>query len=133
MRTSTVETWLGPFTAVVDDDGAVLAAGWTPDVTALVPLIHPSLLGAAEPVRRQDLGDVTKAVAAYHDGDIAAVDTVPLVARAAVAARMASYFSASSTRCTRNGHVATRPRTSSATVPAVTTATARPGTSAFRR
>ena len=31
----------GPFTAVVDDEGAVLASGWTADADDLLPLIHP--------------------------------------------------------------------------------------------
>jgi methylated-DNA-[protein]-cysteine S-methyltransferase len=73
MRTSTVETWAGPFTVVVDGDGAVLAAGWTADAGGLVALVHPSLR-RDEPVVRQDLGEVTKAVLAYHDGDLHAVD-----------------------------------------------------------
>ena len=34
---------MGPFTAVVDGDGAVLASGWTADLDDLVPLIHPTL------------------------------------------------------------------------------------------
>src|SRR5262245_41070345 len=73
MRTSTVETWAGPFTVVVDGDGAVLAAGWTADAGALAPLVHPSLR-RGEPAVRQDLGEVRKAVRAYPDGDLRAVD-----------------------------------------------------------
>ena len=37
-RTSTLETPAGPFTAVVDADGAVLASGWTADLDILLPL-----------------------------------------------------------------------------------------------
>ena len=40
-------TPLGPFTALVDDDGAVLASGWTADAEELRALIHPSLRPAA--------------------------------------------------------------------------------------
>jgi methylated-DNA-[protein]-cysteine S-methyltransferase len=76
MRVSTVETWLGPFTVVVDGDGAVLASGWTTDATTLLTLVHPSLRGAAEPTRRQDLGEVTRAVRDYHEGDTSAAGTV---------------------------------------------------------
>ena len=38
---ATVETPAGPFTAVVDADGAVLASGWTADIDILLPLVHP--------------------------------------------------------------------------------------------
>lgn len=39
--TSTMDTPIGPFTAVVDTDGAVLAAGWTAQPDDLLPLIAP--------------------------------------------------------------------------------------------
>ncbi len=41
---ATLDTPFGPFTAVVDADGVVLAGGWTtaPD-DELLPSIHPSL------------------------------------------------------------------------------------------
>jgi methylated-DNA-[protein]-cysteine S-methyltransferase len=68
----------GPFTALVDDDGAVLASGWTADVPALVRLIHSSRRPTTEPAPVRDLGDVTKAVRAYHDGDLHAIDDVPV-------------------------------------------------------
>ncbi|HEY7225686.1 MAG TPA: methylated-DNA--[protein]-cysteine S-methyltransferase [Micromonosporaceae bacterium] len=69
---STVETWLGPFTVLVDEDGAVLASGWTGDASVLVPLIHRRLRGAGDPVWRRDLGGVTRAVLDYHEGDLRA-------------------------------------------------------------
>lgn len=74
---STLDTPAGPFTAVVDADGAVLASGWTADVDVLLPLIHPSL----RPVQVRavaDLGDVSTAVARYHDGELGAIDAVPV-------------------------------------------------------
>ena len=40
---STLDPPAGPFTAVVDADGAVLASGWTADVGTLLPLVHPTL------------------------------------------------------------------------------------------
>jgi methylated-DNA-[protein]-cysteine S-methyltransferase len=49
---STQETPIGPFSTVLDADGAVLAAGWTADVDDLLTVIHPSLR-PAEP-RRAD-------------------------------------------------------------------------------
>jgi methylated-DNA-[protein]-cysteine S-methyltransferase len=66
---STVDTPIGPFTVVADDD-AVLASGWTAAVERLLCLVPP--LPAPEP--RADLGAITKAVLAYHDGDLAAID-----------------------------------------------------------
>jgi methylated-DNA-[protein]-cysteine S-methyltransferase len=71
---STVDTPVGPFTVVADDE-AVLASGWTPDVAALLAIIPP--VGSA-PQPRPDLGAVTKAVLRYFDGDLAAVDAVPV-------------------------------------------------------
>ena len=76
-RTRPSTTPAGPFTAVVDADGAVLASGWTADVDALLPLVHPSLRPAS--VRQvADLGDVSTAITRYHDGDLDAVDDVPV-------------------------------------------------------
>ena len=75
MRVSTVDTWLGPFTVLIDDDDAVLAAGWTADADVLTPLVHPRLR-TGDPKRHKDLGEVTKAVRAYHDGDLRAPDAI---------------------------------------------------------
>jgi methylated-DNA-[protein]-cysteine S-methyltransferase len=64
---STMDTPVGPFTVLVDGDGAVLAAGWTDGPEALLPLVHRDL--RAEPRLRPDLGPVTAAVRAYLEGD----------------------------------------------------------------
>ena len=74
---TTHATPTGPFTAVVDADGAVLASGWTAEVDELLALVHPSLrpVGASE---RTDLGAVSTAITRYHDGDLGAVDAVPV-------------------------------------------------------
>ncbi|MFB9566897.1 methylated-DNA--[protein]-cysteine S-methyltransferase [Saccharopolyspora hordei] len=77
MKWSTVDTAVGPFTAVVDTAGAVLASGWTARLDELLPLIAPELR-TADPVEATDLGPVTRAVRAYHDGDLHAVDGVPV-------------------------------------------------------
>lgn len=74
---STIPTPFGPFTALVDDDGAVLASGWTDDVDGLLALVPPELR-PSEPARRPDLGAVTAAVVAYHDGDPAPAAAVPV-------------------------------------------------------
>ena len=49
MITSTIDTQFGPFTAIVDDDGAVLASGWTADLDQLLPQIHPRLRPTTRP------------------------------------------------------------------------------------
>lgn len=71
---STIDTPAGPFTAVANGDGEVLASGWTSTVDNLLSFVPlPS-----KPQPRADLGDVTKAVTAYHDGDLAAIDGIPV-------------------------------------------------------
>lgn len=77
MDIATLSTPAGPFTVVVDDEGAVVASGWTADVGGLVALIHPSLRDG-EPRPRRELGAVTAAAHAYHDGDLAAIDAIPV-------------------------------------------------------
>ncbi|HLS76171.1 MAG TPA: methylated-DNA--[protein]-cysteine S-methyltransferase [Nocardia sp.] len=72
-----VETPIGPFTAIADADGAVLASGWTADADGLRLLIHPALR-PAELRRRDALGEITRAVLAYHDGDTGVIDAVPV-------------------------------------------------------
>ncbi|HYH32677.1 MAG TPA: methylated-DNA--[protein]-cysteine S-methyltransferase [Pseudonocardia sp.] len=73
---ATTDTHVGPFTAVVDADGAVLASGWTAELDELLPQIHPSLRpGELVP---GDLGPVAEAITRYHDGDLSAIDAVPV-------------------------------------------------------
>ncbi|GAB1694427.1 methylated-DNA--[protein]-cysteine S-methyltransferase [Krasilnikovia sp. M28-CT-15] len=79
MRHSTMDTPTGPFTAVVSDDGAVRAAGFTTDVPALLRLVHPDLAGETRPVA--DLGAVSAALRCYLDGDLTALDDVPVEQR----------------------------------------------------
>ena len=74
---STVDTPAGPFTMLATDD-AVLASGWTTDIGALAPLVHRDLRPRTHPQQRADLGPFTKAVLAYVDGDLEAIDDVPV-------------------------------------------------------
>ncbi|GAA2589715.1 methylated-DNA--[protein]-cysteine S-methyltransferase [Dactylosporangium fulvum] len=74
MYYATTDTPAGPFTTVVDTDGTVLASGWTTDVGELTRLAK--VTGTAE--RRADVGPATKAVLSYLDGDLTAVDAVPV-------------------------------------------------------
>ncbi|MEU8297632.1 methylated-DNA--[protein]-cysteine S-methyltransferase [Micromonospora sp. NPDC048909] len=69
----------GPLSILTGPDGAVRAAGFTPDPLALLPLVHPTLRA---PLRqRTDLGPVSAAVRSYLDGDLAAIDAVPVEQR----------------------------------------------------
>ncbi|GAB3538899.1 methylated-DNA--[protein]-cysteine S-methyltransferase [Arthrobacter tecti] len=75
-RTATITTPDGPFT-VIERDGAVLASGWTTDTAELIGQIHPALLATEiEPV--DDLGPITDAVHAYYDGELTAIEGVPV-------------------------------------------------------
>jgi methylated-DNA-[protein]-cysteine S-methyltransferase len=74
---STVDTPVGPFTAVIAADETVLASGWTGLLDDLLPLIAPSLR-PIEVRRRPDLGAVTKAIRLYHEGTLTAIDDIPV-------------------------------------------------------
>lgn len=72
---STLDTPIGPFTTLVAGDGAVLASGWTAALDDLLPLIAAPLR-PADVHPRPDLGPVTAAARAYHDGDLSAIDEI---------------------------------------------------------
>ena len=78
MNRTTIDTPPGPFTIVTDDDGSVLASGWTSDIADLLPQVRPVPRGPI--TSRPDLGPVTEAVAAYLEGDVAAIDDVAVTA-----------------------------------------------------
>jgi len=93
---ATHPTPAGPFTILADDDGAVLASGWTTDAGALAQLIAPGLRTTALK-RRHDLGAPTRALRAYLAGELDGIDAVdvrqrsgPLVERGCQA--LATYF-----------------------------------------
>lgn len=69
----TVDTPDGPFTLLADDEGRVLASGWTADVERILGRIRP----AARPTGIRN-GDTAAAAAvdAYYAGDLAAIDLV---------------------------------------------------------
>jgi methylated-DNA-[protein]-cysteine S-methyltransferase len=71
---TTIDTPAGPFTIVANGD-AVLAAGFTEDANALLALVHPALRDADADA---DLDVIVKAAQAYFDGDLAAIDAVPV-------------------------------------------------------
>ena len=72
----TLTTAAGPFTIVATDD-AVLASGWTADRDDLLTIIHPSLRPPSV-TERADLGEFSRAATAYHDGDLKAIDGIPV-------------------------------------------------------
>jgi methylated-DNA-[protein]-cysteine S-methyltransferase len=72
---STIDTRIGPFTAIVAGDGAVLASGWTAHVDELTGVIAPAL-APTELRPRRDLGPVTTAIRDYHQGDLGAIDAI---------------------------------------------------------
>jgi methylated-DNA-[protein]-cysteine S-methyltransferase len=76
MNTTTLPTPAGPFTIIASDQGAVRASGFTTDVEVLMALVHPSLRGDLRP--RPDLGAITDATRSYLDGDLTAIDDVPV-------------------------------------------------------
>src|SRR3954447_4055242 len=79
MHHLTMDTPAGAFTVVVSDQGAVRASGFTDDVDELLGLIHLDLREGVEPAT--DIGDVGDAVRSYFDGDLAALDSVPIEQR----------------------------------------------------
>ncbi|WP_197318594.1 methylated-DNA--[protein]-cysteine S-methyltransferase [Saccharomonospora sp. NB11] len=74
---STQDTPFGAFTTVTDHEGAVLASGWTSDVATLTALIATPLR-PTELRHHTDLGAATKSVRRYHDGELTAVDEIPV-------------------------------------------------------
>lgn len=76
MRSTTIDTPVGPFT-VIGRGKAVLASGFTTDEAQLTALIPRKTLDAA-PTDDDgtDLRPAIDAALAYFDGDLAAIDTV---------------------------------------------------------
>jgi methylated-DNA-[protein]-cysteine S-methyltransferase len=70
MNTTTIATPAGPLTIVATDAGAVRAAGFTGDATELLPRLQTRQLS--------DLGGITKAVESYLEGDLTAIDEIPV-------------------------------------------------------
>ena len=71
----TLDTPDGAFTILADDEGHVLASGWTADHDAILARVA----GRARPTTvTPGETDAAAAVLAYYDGDTAAVDAVPV-------------------------------------------------------
>lgn len=74
---STILTPTGPFTMIVNDDAEVLASGWSDDADYLNALVHRSIRPLTL-VNKPDLGAVTTAAERYHQGDLTAIETIPV-------------------------------------------------------
>ncbi len=70
MATLTMRTPAGPFTIIAAGD-SVLAAGFTADEAELLPLMSTTPSDA-------DVDTIAKTVHAYFDGDLTAIDAVPV-------------------------------------------------------
>jgi len=70
----TLDTPDGPFT-ILEEDDRVLASGWTADADAILGRLRPDRVPTDLVTGRARSAD---AVAAYYDGDLAAVDDVPV-------------------------------------------------------
>ena len=64
----------GPFGVLLDEDGAVLASGWTDSADALLARLAPGVRPSA--VRQGSSGAAGDAVEAYYAGDFTAIDDV---------------------------------------------------------
>lgn len=67
----------GPFGIVTDADDAVLASGWTDSPEALLGRIHPTLRPDAL-AATTERGAAAESALAYYDGELAAIDGVPV-------------------------------------------------------
>jgi methylated-DNA-[protein]-cysteine S-methyltransferase len=74
LKHHTIDTPAGPLTIVVGPSGGVRAAGFTDEVSDLLPLIHPRLREDAQP--DDDIGPVAAHVRSYFEGDLGALDRV---------------------------------------------------------
>lgn len=80
MKLITIDTPDGPFTLLADA-GTVLAAGWTADPDAILARLRPGDRPTEVEAAGPDDPDVARpaaAVRAYYDGDVTAVDDVPV-------------------------------------------------------
>jgi O-6-methylguanine DNA methyltransferase len=75
-----IDTPDGPFGIIADEAGRVLASGWTAEPAALLARLTPSLRPAADALVAGETSS-SAAVAAYYDGDVAAIDEVEVVQR----------------------------------------------------
>ncbi len=78
----TIDTPDGAFTLLADEEGRVLASGWTDDADRILGRLH----AADRPVTvrlvpAHETTDAAAAVVAYYDGETGAIDGVPVSQR----------------------------------------------------
>ena len=83
----TVDTPDGAFTILTDDSQRVLASGWTADVERLLGRLRAADRPATV---TEGVTDAATAVAAYYDGDLSAIDDIP-VAQHGTAMQLAGW------------------------------------------
>ncbi|QIG38449.1 methylated-DNA--[protein]-cysteine S-methyltransferase [Microbacterium sp. 4R-513] len=83
----TIDTPDGAFTIVADENGRVLASGWTSDPEAALTRIAPRLRPASV---AQGETDAAAAARAYYDGDLSAIESVE-VAQGGTAMQLAGW------------------------------------------
>jgi len=76
MLSWTTDTPVGDFT-VLAEESTVYASGWTTDLESLLAVMAPSLRPQAIEASR-DLGLISLAVLSYLDGDLNAIDDIPV-------------------------------------------------------
>jgi methylated-DNA-[protein]-cysteine S-methyltransferase len=76
IRTTVLTTPIGPL-ALLSLDDALIAAGFTADPGELYAGLHPSLR-VHDMTPAADLGELGAAHLAYFDGDLTALDSIPL-------------------------------------------------------
>ncbi|MCW2903587.1 MAG: methylated-DNA/protein-cysteinemethyltransferase [Streptosporangiaceae bacterium] len=81
IHATVLRTPIGPL-ALLEQDTALVGAGFTADPRDLHARLHPSLR-AHELVEVPDLGEIARAHVAYFDGDLDALDTLTVHAPAA--------------------------------------------------
>ncbi|MFC8681184.1 methylated-DNA--[protein]-cysteine S-methyltransferase [Microbacterium ureisolvens] len=90
MNTATIQTLDTPdgaFTLLADEDGRVLASGWTPDADRILARVRAADRPSTVTSGRTD---AAAAVVAYYDGDLTAIDDVP-VAQHGTAMQLAGW------------------------------------------
>jgi methylated-DNA-[protein]-cysteine S-methyltransferase len=81
IRATVLQTPIGPL-ALLEHEGALVAAGFTADPREMHARLHPALAGH-DLVEVPDLGEIGKAHDAYFAGDLGALDTLAVHAPAA--------------------------------------------------
>ena len=76
VHASTLPTPIGPLTVLVSDD-VIRAAGFTDDPALLSEMLSPELRKGAR-VPSADLGSISTALRDYFDGDLPALDALPV-------------------------------------------------------